>query len=209
MDWLTRFVTGRGRLIINLLHGVLVALTLVILVSALFRMRLYQQEFGQTDLRFYTTAFMVWLGIVLVWLAVTVLRVRAPAGENLGRRRFAFGALVVSLALVVALDLISPDALIARTNLARAAAGVGQPLDVEYLTQTLSADAVPVAVAGIAAVPDPAVQMKLACGLQAQAKILAERAIRTNWRGSNWGLSAARRALTDANLAPYMGQCSK
>ena len=207
MDWLTRFVAGRGRLIINLLHGGLIALTLLILVSALVRMRLYQQEFGLTELRFYTTAFMVWLGILLVWLAVTVLRVREPAGDNPGRRRFAFGALVASLALVVALDLINPDALIARTNLARAAAGVGQPLDAEYLAWTLSADAVPASVTGLAAVTDPAMQAKLACGLQAQAEILTDRAARTDWRGANWSLSAARRALADTDLAQYAGQC--
>ncbi len=207
MDWLTRFVTGRGRLTINLLHGGLVALTLVILASALFRMRLYQQEFGLTELRFYTTAFMVWLGIVLIWLAVTVLRVRAPAGDNPGRRRFAFGALVTTLALVVALDLINPDVVIARTNLARAAAGVGQPLDAEYLAWTLSADAVPTAVAGLAAVSDPAVQTKLACGLQAQAEILTDRAASTDWRGANWSLSVARRTLERVELTQYAEQC--
>jgi hypothetical protein len=209
MDWLTRFVTGRARLAINLLHGVLVALTLAILASALFRMRLYQQEFGLTELRFYTTAFMAWLGVVLVWLVVTVLRAPAPGGDNRGRRRFAFGARVASLALVVALDLINPDALIARTNLSRAAAGVGQPLDTEYLAQTLSADAMPVSVVGLAAVPDPAVQAKLACGLQAQAKGLAERASKTNWRGANWGVSAARRALAGGDLGKYTGKCPK
>jgi hypothetical protein len=207
MDWLTRFVTGRGRLTINLLHGGLVTLTLVILASALFRMRLYQQEFGLTELRFYTTAFMVWLGILLVWLAITVLRVRAPAGDNPGRRRFAFGVLVASLALVVALDLINPDAQIARTNLTRAAAGVGQPLDAEYLAWTLSADAIPTSVAGLAAVSDPAVQTKLACGLKAQAEILTDRAARTNWRGANWSFSAARHALADTDLAQYAGKC--
>ena len=207
LDWLTRFVAGRGRRIINLLHGGLVALTLVILVSALFRMRLYQQEFGLTELRFYTTAFMVWLGIVLVWLAVTVLRVRAPAGNNPGRRRFAFGALVAGLALVVALDLINPDALIAHTNLTRAAAGVGQPLDAEYLAWTLSADAVPASVSGLAAVADPAVQAKLACGLQVQAEILTDRAARTNWRGANWGVGAASRALAGVDLAKYAVKC--
>jgi hypothetical protein len=190
-----------------LLHGVLVALTLAILASALFRMRLYQQEFGLTQLRFYTTAFMVWLGIVLVWLVVTILRVPAPAGDNPGRRRFAFGALVASLGLVVVLDLINPDALIARTNLARAAAGVGQPLDAEYLVQTLSVDAVPASVAGLAIVPDPAVHAKLVCGLQAQARALTERAVKTNWRGSNWAISAARRALAGADLAKYMEKC--
>jgi len=207
MDWLTRFVVGRGRRTINLLHGGLVALTLLILVSALFRMRLYQQEFGLTELRFYTTAFMLWLGIVLVWLAVTVLRVRAPAGDNPGRRRFAFGALIAGLALVVALDLVNPDALIARTNLARAAAGAGQALDAEYLAYTLSADAVPAVVAGLAAVSDPAVQAKLVCGLQVQAEILTDRATRTNWRGANWGVSAARRALAGVDLAKYVGKC--
>jgi hypothetical protein len=207
MDWLTRFVTGRGRLTINLLHGGLVALTLVILASALFRMRLYQQGFGLTELRFYTTAFMVWLGVVLVWLAVTVLRVLAPTGDNPGRRRFAFGALIASLALVVALDLINPDALIARTNLARAAAGVGQPLDAGYLAQTLSADAVPAVLAGLAAIPNPAEQAKLGCGLQTQAKILTDRAARTDWRGANWSLSAARRALANTDLTKYAGKC--
>jgi len=207
LDWLTRFEAGRGRRIINLLHGALIALTLVILASALFRMRLYQQEFGLTELRFYTTAFMAWLGIVLIWLAVTVLRVPGPGGDSPGRRRFAFGALVAGLALVVVLDLASPDALIARTNLARAAAGVGQPLDAGYLAQTLSADAVPAAVTGLAAVTDPAVQTKLACDLQAQAGILTKRADKTDWRGANWGVSAARRALAAVDLAQYAGQC--
>jgi hypothetical protein len=138
---------------------------------------------------------------------MTVLRVREPAGDNPGRRRFAFGALVASLALVVALDLINPDALIARTNLARAAAGVGQPLDAEYLAWTLSADAVPTSVTGLAAITDPAIQAKLACGLQAQAEILTDRAARTNWRGANWSFSAARHALADTDLAQYAGKC--
>jgi hypothetical protein len=211
-DWLSRFVVGRGRLIINLLHGVLIALTLVILASALVRMRLYQQEFGLTELRFYTTAFMVWLGAVLVWLGATVLRMRAPAdaqsaGDNPGRRRFAFGALIATLALLVALDLINPDALIARTNLARAVARTGQPLDADYLARTLSADAVPAAVAGLAALPDPAVRAELACGLQVKAEMLTNRAGRTDWRGSNWAVSAARRMLVRGDPAQYAGKC--
>jgi len=115
--------------------------------------------------------------------------------------------LIASLALVVALDLINLDALIARTHLTRAAAGVGQPLDAEYLAWTLSADAVPASVTGLAAIVDPAVQTKLACGLQTQAEILTDRAARTNWRGANWGLSAARRTLADTDLAQYAGKC--
>jgi hypothetical protein len=85
IDWLARFADRRARLVISLLHGLLVLLTIVILASALIRMRLYQVEFGLTELRFYTTAFMAWLAVVLVWTVVTVLpsHVMGPAGAGL------------------------------------------------------------------------------------------------------------------------------
>ena len=44
------------------LAGLQVVLVLVMLVSALERMRLYRAEYGLTEQRFYTTAFMAWLG---------------------------------------------------------------------------------------------------------------------------------------------------
>lgn len=110
----------------------LVALLFVIVASALQRMYLYTQQFGLTELRFYTTAFMLWISIVLIWLLATVLRGR--------RERFAFGALVSGLAAVLLINASNPDALIARTNISRAQAG--KALDVPYLA-SLSADAVP------------------------------------------------------------------
>jgi Domain of unknown function (DUF4153) len=192
-DWLTRFADRRARLAISLLHGLLVLLTLVILASALIRMRLYQVEFGLTELRFYTTAFMAWLAAVLVLTGATVLPRNSPYGA--GRRRFAFGALVAVLALIAFLDLANPDAWIARANLDRAAAGVGQPLDAAYLTGRLSLDATPASVAGLAKVSDPVVRTELACGLRAQAKELEMLTPRLIWRGANLGISSARRAL--------------
>jgi hypothetical protein len=196
LDWLARFVDRRARLVISLLHGLLVLLTLVILASALVRMRLYQGEFGLTGLRFYTTAFMAWLAVVLVWLAATVLPQVSPGGP--GRRRFAFGALVTGLALVALLDLANPDAWIARVNLDRAASGAGQPLDAAYLTEALSLDAVPTLVDGLAKVPDPGLRTKLACGLRAQAAGLEAMVPRLTWRGGNLGNAASRRALAAA-----------
>ena len=86
-------------------------------------------------MRLYTTVFMIWLSAVLIWLLATVLRGR--------RDRFAFGALVSGLAAVLLINAINPDALIARTNIARAQDG--KELDVPYLA-SLSADAVPVLV---------------------------------------------------------------
>jgi len=197
-DWLVRRVTGRGRRAINLLHGLLVILTLAILASALQRMRLYQQEYGLTELRFYTTAFMAWLGVVLVWLAATVL----ARGDGLGRRRFAFGALVTGLALAAVLNVVNPDAWIARTNLARAAAGVGQALDARYLGGSLSADAVPTLLAGLDRLPDPA-RADLRCQLHGKYQLLEAQARRLTWRGANLGTTVARRALAaaDAGLA--------
>lgn len=192
-DWLTRFADRRARLAISLLHGLLVLLTLVILASALIRMRLYQVEFGLTELRFYTTAFMAWLAVVLIWAVVTVLPLHLPYGT--GRRRFAFGALVAVLALVALLDLANPDAWIARVNFDRAAAGVGQPLDAAYLTTGLSLDAVPVNAAGLTKVSDPKLRMEIACGLREQAQGLATKAPRLTWRGANLGIASARRAL--------------
>ena len=41
--------------------ALLVALVFVVMASALQRMRLYTETFGLTELRLYTTAFMVWL----------------------------------------------------------------------------------------------------------------------------------------------------
>jgi hypothetical protein len=195
-DWLSRFADRGARLAISLLHGMLILLTLVILASALIRMRLYQAEFGLTELRFYTTAFMAWLAAVLVLTAATVLPRSSPYGT--GRRRFAFGALAVILALVAFLDLANPDAWIARVNLERAASGVHQPLDAAYLTGGLGLDAAPANVAGLAKVSDPKLRIELACGLQAQAKGLEAMALRLTWRGSNLGIASARRALAAA-----------
>jgi hypothetical protein len=103
-----------------------------VMASALQRMRLYQREYGLTELRVYSTAFMLWLAVVLSWLAATVLRGR--------RERFAAGLVLSGLLAIAALNVANPDRLIARVNLDRAAQG--KPVDLAYL-HTLSPDAVP------------------------------------------------------------------
>src|SRR4029079_10528966 len=102
----------------------------VMLASALFRMRLYTAEYGLTELRFYTTAFMGWLVLVFGWFVATVLRGR--------RERFGTGALVAGWLVLAGLNLANPDAIIAGVNLDRAARG--RPLDRAYAA-ALSADA--------------------------------------------------------------------
>jgi hypothetical protein len=112
----------------------------VMLASALLRMRLYTAEYGLTELRFYTTAFMGWLVLVFGWFAATVLRGR--------RERFGTGALLAGWLVLAGLNLANPDATIAGVNLDRAAHG--RPFDGAYAAG-LSADALPVLRRGLAA----------------------------------------------------------
>jgi hypothetical protein len=142
--WLLRSDRSLHLRLLNFLSGSLVGLLFVIMASALQRMRLYTAEFGLTELRLYTTAFMIWISTVLVWFILTVLRGR--------RERFAIGALVTGLLAVLSLNVIDPDALIVNTNVARLQQG--ERFDSVYLTTYLSADAVPALVAAIPKMPE-------------------------------------------------------
>ncbi|MGN6391778.1 MAG: DUF4153 domain-containing protein [Gemmatimonadales bacterium] len=104
----------------------------IMLASALYRMRLYTAQFGLTEQRFYTTAFMGWLVLVFGWFAATVLRGRSE--------RFGTGALLAGWLVLAGLNLANPDALILGVNLDRAAQG--HPFDAAY-AEALSADALP------------------------------------------------------------------
>src|SRR5215212_4684436 len=141
--WLLRTETRARERLFKALAGIMVVLLFVVVASALQRMYLYQQEFGLTELRLYTTAFMVWISVVLLWFLLTVLRAR--------RDRFAFGALLAGFAAIFAINIMNPDALIASTNIDRMEDG--KRFDAYYLT-TLSADAVPVLVASLPEIGD-------------------------------------------------------
>lgn len=69
---------------------VLVVLLVGVIASAAYRMRLYQDAYGLTELRLYVSVAIVWLTAVLGWLVLTVLRGR--------RERFAFGTITAGLA---------------------------------------------------------------------------------------------------------------
>ena len=152
------------------LAAALLVLLGVVIASALQRMRLYMQHFGLTELRVYATGVIVWLAVVSAWFAVTVLRGR--------RHAFAMGALVAGFAATFALNVLSPDALIARTNVTRPV------VDVSYLAG-LSDDAVPTLVARIRALPSS--QRALL------ARALLDRDVAVgDWR--SWNVSRSRAA---------------
>jgi hypothetical protein len=181
--------------IFRALAGAQVGLLFVIMASAVARMRLYQSEYGLTELRLYTTAFMLWLGLVFVWFTWTVL-VRGA------REQFACGALVAAFATVALLHLVNPDAYIVRANAAHARAG--RPFDAQYAV-SLSADAVPAI-------------MSVLPTLRDDERCLVERALSHGWTSAAvydedwraWNLARwrARRAVAAHRRALGESSCS-
>jgi hypothetical protein len=136
----TEWLLDKGNLR-NVMRFRSLAVTLLVLIglimlSAVQRMRLYMDAYGLTEDRFYAMAFMIWIGVVLALFGTTVLR-------GMGNR-FAFGAVTTGFATLAVLNIMNPDAIIARTNLSRAEAGA--ELDLEYAVR-LRADAIPELVA--------------------------------------------------------------
>ncbi len=177
--WLVRNGDQQDQRWFQALAGGQVALLFVIMGSAFYRMRLYQIEFGQTELRFYVTAFMMWLAAIFVWFLATVLRQH--------RERFIFGAMVMGYVALLLLHVINPDAMIARGNLAHLAR-TGR-YDAHY-NVFLSADAVPVLVEAIHDLPGE------------YSQITAQQLLRrwdspdqADWREWNWGRWNARRII--------------
>jgi len=129
---LLRGVANVARRRFAVLFGAVCALTLLIVAVAIRRLALYADVFGLTMLRLYCTLFAVWIGAVLVLLAVWLARPWA-------RVWFPAAASACGLALLLGLNVVNPEALVARTNLQREAT---LPPDTSYLGD-LSDDAVP------------------------------------------------------------------
>lgn len=179
--WLLRKENSRHERLFRLLAGMQVVLLFVIMTSAIARMRLYQRQYGLTELRLYTTAFMGWLALVFVWFAATVLR-----GQ---RQRFACGALVTALLMIAALHLMNPDAFIVRVNVAHVQSG--RTFDAGYAT-SLSADAVPALIESL-----PALPRNERC-LVANRLLFGQRSFEDgDWRSWSWSRSEAASSLRD------------
>jgi hypothetical protein len=169
-----RSETPTQRVLLRVLAGALCLLTLVIVTSALRRMGLYAQAYGFTVPRLIGYLFEAWLGLVFALLIVAGVRLRAPW---LPRATVAAG-----VGLLLALAAINPEALMARTLLAR----LDGPYPVDrFYVATLSADAVNV----IDQVPEP----ERTCLLARLARDL-ERP--DPWYGWNLARERARDLLT-------------
>ena len=109
-----------------------VALVMVILVSAYQRISLGIDWHGFSRLRLYPRVFLIWLGILLLVVAILELLRR--------ERYFALAAVLASVGFAVSLTFVNVDAAIVRHNVPRTLHG--KNLNVAHLA-SLSVDAVP------------------------------------------------------------------
>lgn len=112
---------------------VLVAEVVVVIVSAFKRLALYIDAYGMTTLRFYVAVFIMLLLVLFILLAVKFIRSKQE-------QFFAFGTLLTAVGFLIAVNVVNPDAFIARSNLEQYSQ-TGK-IDVVYVGN-LSADAVP------------------------------------------------------------------
>jgi hypothetical protein len=183
VDWIRRGAAAER----GLAWGILGLLGLI-LASAVHRMALYVSFYGLSATRLYATMAIAWIAVVAAWLGVTVLR-----GQ---RGRFVAGALVTAAVWLAAVDLVNPEAVVVRVNVARAVAGVR--FDPGYLAD-LSADAVPALLASL-----PTLSSSDRCTVL--AGLTARRwgpAAGADWR--TWKLAEARAQRLVAGLTP--GTC--
>ncbi len=182
-DWVSDATNATTRGTVRVFSGGLLLLVGLIMVSALHRMSLYLDAYGLTQSRLYATGVLLWAGVAIVWFAVTVLRGRAD--------RFAFGAMVVALAILGMLNVINLDGVVVRTNVARAQEWA--ELDTGYLA-SLSADGVPSLALVLPRLPDEA-----ACVVLEVLELDEESDERRDWR--SWNVARARAREEAANLA--------
>jgi len=164
----------------------LVGLTAVVLGSALLRLRLYQEAYGWTELRFYVLAAIGWLAIGCLLAVVTLATDRS--------RWLLHGMLGLSIVFGVAFNLIGPVRLIAEQNIQRAAhpelvaPGGDIGLDVYYLA-SLGDDALPVLAESLCYLP-ASVSGEAVDVVRIWTNRLAHDALGRAWQ--SWNLSRER-----------------
>jgi hypothetical protein len=164
---------------------VLVVLTLVILASSLLRLRLYQEAYGWTELRFYVLA-------AILWLATGAVGAIAALAAN-RTKWLLHGMVVLSVVFGIGFNLIGPVRFIAEQNLARAInpslvpPGGHTGLDVYYLS-SLGTDADIAMAESLPALPLQE-QDEVEAVLEFTAQDLGQNPYLDAWQG--WNLSRA------------------
>jgi hypothetical protein len=161
-------------------------LTIAVVGVSVTRLQTYRAVYGLTMLRFTTTAFALWLGVVLLLVAASLV--------SASFRGLVVGAVVVSacVALVI-VNAANPEALVARENIGRVGSVTSDEsvFDGFYLAESLSDDAVPVIVANLDRL-SPSVRtsvLRLVCDND------VDNDHGWSWNFSRWQANDARRSV--------------
>ncbi len=130
--------TGAERTRFIVLALGVVVLTLALVVSAFHRLFLYEQVFGLTMLRLYAQSAIVWVGLVLVYQALTILGIGGH-GVDEGRTWVWSAAGVTALVMLFAMNVLNPEAFVVRHNITHQRT---TSFDPSYIDE-LGSDAVP------------------------------------------------------------------
>ena len=124
---------GATGVVVRVCNFVLIALAGVQLASAVMRMSLYTQAYGLSQMRLFVFVFLGLVAVLFLILLARELSTRVPL--------FKLGVLA-TLAALIALNYMVPDALVARYNISHYLAGDLQvkELDLDYLWGGLSVD---------------------------------------------------------------------
>ncbi len=188
---ITRRETALQRRSFTGLSVLLMAMVLVMLVSAFERLLLYENAYGFTQLRMYTHIFMVWLGLLMAAAVVFELLQR--------RQHFGLALLACTVGFGLTFGFFNIEDTIAHQNIARARQGL--ELDTAYLSG-LGDDAVPALVAEYQRADQPqtirdALGGALACRMYRQAAAqVGEPAFR--WPSFNLATRTADTLLSQA-----------
>ncbi len=197
---ITKRETETQRKVYSGLGVTLVALLLVMLLSAYQRLGLYEAVYGFSRLRTYTHVFLIWIGLLLI--ATIVLEILRK------ERMFAFAMLIASFGFAISLPILNVDVFIVNQNLQRELKSWTKDvvdLDAQYFID-LSDDAIPTLVTTFQtpSTPDP-VREKVGAALACirHERELTERD--TSWQSFHFAVFNADKALASIkkDLARY------
>ncbi len=190
---ISRRSTALQRRIYSGMTAAIVALVLVILVSAYQRLLLNEQAHGFFRLRTYSHVFYIWLALLLV--AVVILELLHH------ERLFGLAAVIASLGFAVSLTLLNVDGFTARQSIIRAENGYY--LNIPDIA-SLSSDSVPVLVdAFLSPSVSETTRQRIGAILVCRQATTAPGAdFRPDWRSFSFSRWAADQAM--AKAAPYL-----
>ncbi len=162
----------KAKRLYKILATILVVLLYGVIISAFSRLNLYISTYGLTELRFYSSAMILWIAVVMLYFLFQLYSTKAP--------KLVPSYLILGVLGVFALYLSNPDATIAKTNLSRISPE--SEFDAEYFRE-LSLDSVVPISDYLAQNPNLAVRFKLQQVLEDKTHNIHE----TDWRSFNVG----------------------